>query len=58
MNDFPLVVEEAERIVVIYSEEPAVHREEDNGVEIFYSRKGDVVKIIINKDEKHYIIYF
>ncbi|MEJ5338652.1 MAG: hypothetical protein WHS43_03235 [Aquificaceae bacterium] len=58
MNDFPLVVEEAERILVIYSEEPAVHKEEDDGVEIFYSGKGDVVKIIIKKDEKHYIIYF
>ncbi len=58
MNDFPLVVEEAERILVIYSEEPAIHKEEDNGVEIFYSRQGEVVKIIINKDERHYIIYF
>lgn len=58
MSDLPLVVEEANRIVVIYSEEPAVHKEEDNGVEIFYSIKGDVVKIVINKDEKHYIIYF
>ncbi len=58
MNDFPLVVEEAERILVIYSEEPVVHKEEDDGVEIFYSKSGEVVKIIINKDEKHYIIYF
>ncbi len=58
MKDFPLVVEELEKIVVIYSEEPAVYKEENDGVEIFYSGKGDVVKIIINKDEKHHIIYF
>lgn len=58
MKDFPLVVEEEKRIVVIYSEEPAVYKEENNGVEIFYSKAGDVVKIIINKDEKHHIIYF
>ncbi|MFN3975918.1 MAG: hypothetical protein ACK4LT_02530 [Aquificaceae bacterium] len=58
MKGFPLVVEEEKRIVVIYSEEPAVYKEEDDGVEIFYSKRGDVVKIIINKDEKHQIIYF
>ncbi len=58
MSDLPLVVEEEKRIVVIYSEAPAVHREEDDGVEIYYSKEGDVVKIIINKDEKHHIVYF
>ena len=58
MRDLPLVVDEDKRIMVIYSEEPAVHKEEDDGVEIFYSKKGDVVKIIIIKDEKHHIIYF
>ncbi|MEJ7556198.1 MAG: hypothetical protein WKI49_00545 [Aquificaceae bacterium] len=39
MNDFPFVVEEAERILVIYSKEPVVYKEEDDGVEIFYSKK-------------------
>ncbi|MCS6998034.1 MAG: hypothetical protein N2648_06485 [Aquificaceae bacterium] len=58
MTEFPLVLEEEERIVVIYSNEPSTHREEDDGVEIFYSRKGEVVKIIIKKDEKYHIIYF
>ncbi len=58
MMEFPLVIEEEKRIVVIYSEEPIAYREEDDGVEIFYSRLGNVVKIIINKDEKHHIIYF
>lgn len=58
MSHFPVVVEEADRIVVIYSEEGAVHREEEDGVEIFYSKEGNVVKIIINKDEKYHIIYF
>lgn len=58
MTEFPLVLEEEERIVVIYSNEPSTHREEDDGVEIFYSQKGEVVKIIIKKDEKYHIIYF
>ncbi|MEJ7554399.1 MAG: hypothetical protein WKI50_00500 [Aquificaceae bacterium] len=58
MNDFPFVVEEAERILVIYSKEPVVYKEEDDGVEIFYSKNGEVVKIIIKKDDKHHIIYF
>ncbi|MEN3028603.1 MAG: hypothetical protein ABDH29_05200 [Aquificaceae bacterium] len=58
MTEFPLVLEEEGRIVVIYSNEPSTYREEDDGVEIFYSRKGEVVKIIIKKDEKHHIIYF
>lgn len=58
MSDFPLVVEEEDRITVIYSQEPVFQKEDDNGVEIFYSRSGEVVKIIINKDDRHYIIYF
>ncbi|MFN7064569.1 MAG: hypothetical protein ACK4OF_00240 [Aquificaceae bacterium] len=58
MIDFPLVVEEEERIVVIYSEKSIAYKEEDDGVEVFYSRDGTVVRIIINKDEKHHIIYF
>lgn len=58
MKDFPMVVEEEGRIVVIYSFDPIDYKEEDDGVEIYYSRKGDVVKIIIKKDEKHHIIYF
>ncbi|MDW8066102.1 MAG: hypothetical protein RMI50_00325 [Aquificaceae bacterium] len=53
-----MVVEEEGRIVVIYSFDPVEYKEEDDGVEIYYSRKGDVVKIIIKKDEKHHIIYF
>ncbi len=56
MNDFPFVVEEAERILVIYSKEPVVYKEEDDGVEIFYSKNGEVVKIIIKKDDKNHII--
>lgn len=53
-----MVIEEKDRIVVIYSEDEVAYKEEDDGVEIFYSRKGDVVKIIIKKDDKHHIIYF
>lgn len=58
MKDFPLVVEEEGRIVVLYSSEPPFYKEEDNGVEIFYSRRGEVVKIVIKKDEKYQIVYF
>ena len=58
MRNFPMVIEEKDRIVVIYSEDEVAYKEEDDGVEIFYSRKGDVVKIIIKKDDKHHIIYF
>ncbi|MCS7262733.1 MAG: hypothetical protein NZ560_04895 [Aquificaceae bacterium] len=58
MKDFPLVVEEEGRIVVLYSLEPPFYKEEDNGVEIFYSRRGEVVKIVIKKDEKYQIVYF
>ncbi len=58
MKSFPLVLEEEEKIVVIYSDDAIAYKEVDDGVEIFYSKDGNVVKIIINKDEKHHIIYF
>lgn len=58
MKNFPLVVEEEERIMVIYSEDAIAYKEVDDGVEIYYSKDGNVVKIVITKDEKHHIIYF
>lgn len=58
MMQFPVVIEEQDRVVVIYSEEPIDYKEEDDGVHIFYSKKGDVVKIIIKKDERYHLIYF
>ncbi|MDW8095861.1 MAG: hypothetical protein RMI51_03570 [Aquificaceae bacterium] len=58
MIETPIVVEEEERILVIYSNQTPSYSEQDDGVEIFYSKEGDVVKIIIRKDEKYHIIYF
>ncbi|MCS6875944.1 MAG: hypothetical protein NZ526_04920 [Aquificaceae bacterium] len=58
MIETPIVVEEEERILVIYSNQTPYYSEQDDGVEIFYSKEGDVVKIIIRKDEKYHIIYF
>lgn len=55
---YPKVIEEKDRIIVIYSDEQHVDKEEDDGVEIYYGKSGAVVKIIIKKDEKHHIIYF
>ncbi len=55
---YPKVLEDQEKIVVIYSDEVAVDIEEDDGVVLYYNRDGRIVKIIIKKDEKHNIIYF
>jgi len=54
--NYPKVVEEEDRIIVIYSEEPHNYVEEDDGVLIYYSKLWEVVKIVIKKDEKHHII--
>ncbi len=55
---YPKVLEDQEKIVVIYSDETAVDVEEDDGVMLYYNRDGRIVKIIIKKDEKYNIIYF
>ncbi len=55
--NFPKVIEEEDRVIIIYSNEPIHSKEEDDGIIIFYSRDGDVVKIIIPKDDEHYLIY-
>lgn len=55
--NYPKVIEEKDRIVVIYSDEPIHSKEEDEGIQIFYSRDGDVVKIIIPKDDEHHLIF-
>jgi hypothetical protein len=54
--NYPKVVEEEDRIIVIYSEEPHHYVEEVDGVLIYYSKLWEVVKIVIKKDEKHHII--
>ncbi len=55
---YPKVLDGEDRITVVYSEEEPVYLEEDDGVLIYYSKKWEVVKIIIRKDEKHNIIFF
>ncbi len=55
--NYPKVIEEKDRIIVIYSDEEAVSQEEDDGIILFLSRKGDIVKIIIPKDEEHNLLF-
>lgn len=55
---YPQVFEDDEKIVIIYSDESIVNVEEDDGVKLFYGKEGNIVKIIIKKDEKYNIIYF
>ncbi len=55
--NFPKVIEEEDRIIVIYSNNPVHSKEEDDGIEIFYDKDGEVVKIIIPKDEEHQLIF-
>jgi hypothetical protein len=55
--NYPRVIEEDDRIVVIYSDKPVHSQEEDEGILIFYSRDGEVVKIIIPKDDEHHLIF-
>jgi len=54
--NYPMVFEDDEKIVVVYSDEPHQYVEEDNGITIYYSRFWEVVKIVIKKDDKHHII--
>ncbi len=54
---YPKIIEEEDRIIVIYSEEPIYSREEDEGIILFYDKDGDVVKIIIPKDDEHHLIF-
>ncbi len=54
--ELPFVKEDKEKIEIVYSCDEAVYHEDDEGIKIFYSEKGDVVRIIIPKDEDYYII--
>jgi hypothetical protein len=54
---YPKVIEEDDRIIVIYSNKPVHSQEEDDGVILFYSKDGEIVKIIIPKDEDHHLLY-
>jgi len=53
--NFPYVEEKEDKIIVVYSDEKVAYVEEDDGIQIFYSKSYDVVKIIIPKDEDHHI---
>ena len=55
--NYPRVVEEEDRIVVIYSDNPIASQEEDEGIIIYYDKMGEVVKIVIPKDEEHDLIF-
>ncbi len=54
---YPKIIEEEDRIIVIYSDEPVHSKEEDEGIILFYDRQGDIVKIIIPKDDEHHLIF-
>ncbi len=55
--NYPKVVEEEDKIIVIYSDNPITSQEEDEGIIIYYDRMGEVVKIVIPKDEEHDLIF-
>ena len=54
---YPKIIEEEDRIIVIYSNEPIHSKEEDEGIILFYDKQGDIVKIIIPKDDEHHLIF-
>ncbi|SHK25134.1 hypothetical protein [Thermocrinis minervae] len=54
---YPIIREEEDKIVVIYSDKEAEYCEEDDGLLIFYSKMWEPVKIIIPRDDKHNLIY-
>ncbi len=54
---YPKVIEEEDKIIVIYSNNPIHYQEEDDGILLFYDKNGDIVKIIIPKDEDHKLIF-
>lgn len=55
---YPKIIEDQEKIVVIYSDESGTDVEQDDGIVLYYAKDGRIVKIIIKKDEKYNIIYF
>ncbi|MDW8237037.1 MAG: hypothetical protein RMJ32_01370 [Aquificaceae bacterium] len=55
---YPKILEDEEKIVVIYSEEDIKYTEIDDGVELHYSKDWNLVKIILKKDERYQLIRF
>jgi len=56
LNTYPRVIEEKDKIVILYSEKEPVEKEDEDGVCIYYSSGGEVVKIVIPKDDGYLII--
>ena len=54
---YPRIIEEEDRIIVIYSNKPVHSKEEDEGIILFYDREGEIVKIIIPKDGEHHLLF-
>ena len=55
---YPIVKEDKEKITVIYSDKEIVSkRNEGDGVFLYFSKDGDIVKIEILKDDDYHIIY-
>jgi len=54
---YPRIVEEEDRVIVIYSDKPVHSQEEDDGILLFYDKEGNIVKIIIPKDDEHHLIF-
>ncbi len=55
--NYPKVVEEKDKIIVIYSEDPVHNWEEDDGIILFFSKEGEIVKIVIPKDEDYHLLF-
>ncbi|HIP43046.1 MAG TPA: hypothetical protein EYG91_03930 [Aquifex aeolicus] len=54
---YPCVEEKKDKIIIVYSDKEIVDYENDDGILIFLAKDYDIVKIIIPKDNEHYIIY-
>ena len=55
---YPTVKEDEKKITVIYSDKKIVSKsDEGDGVFLYFSEDGEVVKIEILKDDNYHIIY-
>ncbi len=55
---YPIVQEDNRKIIIIYSDKEIVSsRDEGDGVFLYFSEDGEIVKIEILKDDNYHIIY-
>jgi len=55
---YPIVQEDERKITVVYSDKEIVSKvDEGDGVFLYFSKDGDIVKIEILKDDRYHIIY-